>query len=129
MDLIDAINAIDKTHEDDVLHRLTTVWGDSLDKENVLQEYPRPQFVRDSYINLNGEWEYAFSGSNAHPRKMDGTILVPFSPEAILSGVERQLKPMNTFGIRRCFLQLSVLQRITVCFYILVPWISAPSFS
>ncbi len=35
MDLIDAINAIDKTHEDDVLHRLTTVWGDSLDKENV----------------------------------------------------------------------------------------------
>ncbi|WP_035787013.1 glycoside hydrolase family 2 protein [Butyrivibrio sp. XPD2002] len=93
MDLIDAINAIDKTHEDDVLHRLTTVWGDSLDKENVLQEYPRPQFVRNSYINLNGEWEYAFSGSNAHPRKMDGTILVPFSPEAILSGVERQLKP------------------------------------
>ncbi|WP_408069945.1 glycoside hydrolase family 2 protein [Butyrivibrio sp. JL13D10] len=93
MDLIDAIKAIDKSHEDDVLHRLTTVWGDSLDKDNVLKEYPRPQFVRDSYINLNGEWEYAFSKSNVHPNKMDGTILVPFSPESILSGVERQLKP------------------------------------
>lgn len=93
MDIIDAIKAIDKTHEDDVLHRLTTVWGDSLDKENVLQEYPRPQFVRDSYINLNGEWEYAISKSDVHPKKMDGTILVPFSPETILSGVERQLKP------------------------------------
>lgn len=93
MDLLDAIKAIDKTHEDDVLHRLTTVWGDNLDKDNVLKEYPRPQFVRDSYINLNGEWEYAFSQSNVHPRKMDGTIIVPFSPEAILSGVERQLKP------------------------------------
>ncbi|WP_044956893.1 glycoside hydrolase family 2 protein [Butyrivibrio sp. LC3010] len=93
MDLIDAIKAIDKTHEDDVLHKLTTVWGDSLDKDNVLKEYPRPQFVRNSYINLNGSWEYAFTKSNVHPKKMDGQILVPFSPEALLSGVERQLKP------------------------------------
>ncbi|WP_022763368.1 glycoside hydrolase family 2 protein [Butyrivibrio sp. AD3002] len=93
MDLLNAIKAIDKTHEDDVLHRLTTVWGDNLDKDHVLTEYPRPQFKRNSYINLNGLWEYAFSKSDVHPKEMDGQILVPFSPESILSGVERQLQP------------------------------------
>ncbi|WP_026528323.1 glycoside hydrolase family 2 protein [Butyrivibrio sp. VCD2006] len=101
MDLIDAIKAIDKSHEDDVLHRLTTIWGEALDKNNVLKEYPRPQFARESYINLNGTWEYAFSKSDVHPKKMDGEILVPFSPESILSGVERQLKPDEYLWYRK----------------------------
>ncbi len=101
MDLIDAIKAIDKSHEDDVLHRLTTVWGEKLDTDNVLQEYPRPQFCRDSYINLNGKWDYAITKTDKFPEKMDGTILVPFSPEAILSGVERQLKPDEYLWYKR----------------------------
>ena len=96
MDLIDAIRAIDKPHEDDVLNRLYTIWGENLDKTNVLKEYPRPQFQRSSYINLNGEWEYCIvpqeTGSTI-PSQMDGQILVPFSPESILSGVERRLEP------------------------------------
>ena len=49
MDLIDAIKAIDKPHEDDVLNRLYTPWGENIDPDNLLKEYPRPQFVRDSY--------------------------------------------------------------------------------
>ena len=53
MDLIDAIKAIDKPHEDDVLNRLYTTWGENLDKDNVLPEYPRPRFVRDDFLNLN----------------------------------------------------------------------------
>ncbi len=107
MDLIDAIKSIDKPHEDDVLNRLFTPWGESLDIDNVLKEYPRPQFVRDSYINLNGYWEYAFvpqpsdfkseglnsTFSNEIPARMDGQILVPFSPESMLSGVEKRLEP------------------------------------
>ncbi|WP_026652590.1 glycoside hydrolase family 2 protein [Butyrivibrio proteoclasticus] len=99
MDLIDAIRAIDKPHVDDVLNRLYTPWGENLDPDNVLKEYPRPQFVRDSYINLNGYWEYAFcteSGDESDltiPKDMEGIILVPFSPEAMLSGVERRLNP------------------------------------
>ncbi len=96
MDLIDAIRAIDKPHEDDVLNRLYTPWGENLDKDNVLKEYPRPQFQRNSYINLNGDWDYCIvpeeQGSSI-PEKMDGHILVPFSPEAMLSGVERRLEP------------------------------------
>ena len=69
------------------MNQLVTVWGENLDKENVLQEYPRPQMVRDSYINLNGYWEYAIEKIGARdyqekmPGKRDGKILVPFSPE------------------------------------------------
>lgn len=94
MDLIDAIRSIDKSHEDDVLNRLTTVWGEQLDKNNVLPEYPRPQLSRDSFINLNGYWEYAFTSNDSDmPEQMDGQILVPFSPESMLSEVERTLQP------------------------------------
>ncbi len=46
-----------------------------------LSEYPRPQFKRDSYISLNGRWEYKISKDEALPEEFDGTILVPFSPE------------------------------------------------
>ena len=38
---------------------LYTTWGENLDKYKVLQEYPRPQFERKSYMNLNGIWKYA----------------------------------------------------------------------
>ena len=37
---------------------LSTVWGEHLDPEHILEEYPRPQLVRNSYINLNGFWNY-----------------------------------------------------------------------
>ncbi len=50
-----------------------------------LQEYPRPQLQRKSYINLNGQWQYRIiSGKGKISEK--GNIEVPFSPEARLSG-------------------------------------------
>lgn len=58
-----------------------------------LSEYPRPQLYRDSYISLNGYWEYAFSDAANIPEKWDGQILVPYSPETKTSGVCRLLKP------------------------------------
>ena len=71
-----------------------TRWGRELDPDHVLAEYPRPQLVRDSYLNLNGWWDFAFTGlDGAEPEEYDGRILVPFSPEATLSGVGRQLQP------------------------------------
>lgn len=73
--------------------KLYTDWGKNIDTDNVLIEYPRPLLKRDSYINLNGIWQYAFTSVNKKPNKFDGDILVPFSPEAPLSGVNRQLKP------------------------------------
>lgn len=93
MDILDCARNINKSHESDVLARLTTVWGEELDPEHVLEEYPRPQLKRDNFTILNGYWRYAITRSGDMPEAYDGTILVPFSPESILSGVERQLQP------------------------------------
>lgn len=72
---------------------MLTPWGEKLDKDNVLKEYPRPQFRRESYLNLNGLWDYAFTDAPDFPEKFDGQILVPFSPESELSGVGKTLEP------------------------------------
>ena len=80
---------------------MLTPWGEALDKNAVLQEYPRPQLVRESYYNLNGLWDYAITASDACPSAWDGNILVPFSPEAPLSGVSRALKPGQVLWYRR----------------------------
>ncbi len=45
-------------------------------------EYPRPQFVRDSWMSLNGEWDFSF-GTDAFDRK----IIVPYAYQAQLSGI------------------------------------------
>lgn len=58
-----------------------------------LSEYPRPQLCRDSYISLNGEWDYKISRNSELPTSYDGKIVVPFSPETSLSGVNHILQP------------------------------------
>ena len=80
---------------------LMTTWGEHLDENCILTEYPRPQMRRNSYLNLNGRWEYAITDSDELPRRWDGTILVPFSPESALSGVGRSLQPGQTLWYRR----------------------------
>lgn len=83
-------------------HELLTRWGRALDPSHVLEEYPRPQLVRDSYLNLNGWWDYAITpASEVGPTAYDGRILVPFSPEAPLSRVGRQLQPGERLTYRR----------------------------
>jgi hypothetical protein len=80
---------------------MLTPWGETLDRERVLQEYPRPQLRRESYLNLNGPWQYAISPSPEPPAQFDGEILVPFSPESELSGVNRTLLPDEYLWYRR----------------------------
>jgi beta-galactosidase/beta-glucuronidase len=78
-----------------------TRWGRDLDPDHPLPEHPRPQLVRQTpWVNLNGRWEYAF-GTSARPRTWDGEIVVPFSPETVLSGVGRQLQPDEWLWYRR----------------------------
>ena len=83
------------------MKQLKTRWADHVDVNNVLGEYPRPLMRRESYINLNGIWKYAIRDTKGFPKKMDGDILVPFSPEALLSGVNRQLKPQEYLWYKR----------------------------
>ncbi len=59
------------------------------------KEYPRPQFRRDSWQNLNGAWEFAFDDKNEGKaqgwwrgdKKLDKTINVPFSYQYPASGI------------------------------------------
>ena len=57
-------------------------------------EYPRPQFERENWKNLNGEWSFTLDLSNSgrarnfyESKGFDGKITVPFAPESKLSGV------------------------------------------
>lgn len=60
-----------------------------------LSEYPRPQLVRDSYLSINGYWDYQIFDKRKRMRK-EGKILVPFSPETKLSEVNTILLPKET---------------------------------
>ena len=62
-------------------------------------EYPRPQFVRERWLNLNGVWGFGFGAGEVAEAAQTGTtpapttwnldrdILVPFAPESERSGI------------------------------------------
>jgi len=82
--------------------QLMSKWGKTVTAANVLPEYPRPNLVRDSFINLNGEWEYCINQEKTTNR-YDGKILVPFSPETELSGVKKIVMPKDYLHYRKSF--------------------------
>ncbi len=84
------------------MKRLYTPWGEKLDREHPLPEYPRPQLVRNSYVNLNGPWAYAVEDREGRTLRQ-GTITVPFAPECLLSGCDFQLQRDETLRYERTF--------------------------
>lgn len=58
-------------------------------------EYPRPQFMRENWISLNGEWQFEIDQSDSGEERglsrgdavFSQTIQVPFCPESKLSGI------------------------------------------
>lgn len=44
--------------------QLETQWSNTVNKDHVWEEYPRPNMVRDSYVNLNGEWDCCINREN-----------------------------------------------------------------
>ena len=82
--------------------KLMTQWGEKVSPENAWKEYPRPQFVREKWQNLNGLWDYAIAPKTAaQPAKFDGQILVPFAVESALSGVGKSFTPNDRLWYRR----------------------------
>lgn len=126
LDIRRVLASAPKKHSEETLNPLTTVWGEALDPSNVLPEYPRPRLQRENYVMLNGVWDYAIvpadgmvvssedaavssSGSlgvetltqQVIPSCWDGQIVVPFSPEASLSGVGRTVHPNELLWYKR----------------------------
>ena len=72
--------------------KIKTKWAETIDTDNVLNEYPRPIMKRGDWKNLNGLWKYSITEyGNAKPNSFDGDILVPFAVESSLSGVMKNV--------------------------------------
>lgn len=84
-------------------NRIMTSWGENLNPDNVLPEYPRPQMVRSEWLNLNGLWNYAIRPSGEIPSSWDGEILVPFAAESALSGVGKTVGKSKELWYERTF--------------------------
>lgn len=84
---------------------LITKWGEDVTAENAWTEYPRPQLKRDDWQNLNGNWDYAVTSAKDEeiPTEWAGKILVPFSLESKLGGVQRLLDASEALWYRRSF--------------------------
>ena len=81
--------------------QLTTPFIDKMNKELPWNEYPRPSMVRDSFLCLNGQWDFEISDTGT-PEEYSEKILVPFPPESLLSGINRSTEYKNLY-YRRSF--------------------------
>lgn len=83
---------------------IMTTWGEQLNPDNVLAEYPRPIMTRNEWSNLNGLWNYVIVDKGAPmPTTFDGKILVPFAIESSLSGVGKDLGADKELVYQRSF--------------------------
>ena len=88
----------------DVETVLSTKWGQKVQKDSILVEYPRPQLVRSDWLNLNGEWDYGITHRDrTNTGVFTGKILVPFPIESKLSGVARSVTEQERVWYKRSF--------------------------
>src|SRR6266540_4811903 len=82
---------------------LSTPWTSQVSTTNPLPDYPRPQLTRPDWQSLNGQWQFAGTGSLGSPpvgQNLPETVLVPYPIESALSGIMRH---ENMMWYRRTF--------------------------
>ena len=87
-----------------VAGRIMTSWAADVNPASPLPEYPRPQLVRDNWLNLNGRWQYALlpkAQADNLPTAFAGNILVPYAVESALSGVGKTVGKDSLLWYRR----------------------------
>ena len=83
---------------------LKTRWADAAMCDHPLPEYPRPQMVRDLWINLNGAFEFAVTDASTEwATDYPEVIRVPFAVESCLSGICRKVKADQRLWYRKTF--------------------------
>ena len=101
--LLAAFSSLNAAEWAPVGDRIKTQWASEVNPSAPLPEYPRPQMVRPSWVNLNGLWDYAITSAEAETFSPDGSILVPFAVESSLSGVGRMVGDENALWYQRRF--------------------------
>lgn len=81
---------------------LYTEEGEALAGGTPWESYPRPHLKRDSYLCLNGRWEFSVTKGGAVPAYSE-EINVPFVPQSILSGIHRNVEKGDVLCYRRRF--------------------------
>ncbi|MEM6692435.1 MAG: sugar-binding domain-containing protein [Planctomycetota bacterium] len=98
---------------------MKTPWTDQVTPGDVLPEHPQPQFQRDSWMSLNGLWNYKLEKvdfepiqgfidkpsmtEGEKPQDWDGELLIPFAVDSPLSGVMHVLRPQERIWYQRPF--------------------------
>jgi len=72
-----------------VRNHIMSKWADDVTPRSVLSSYPRPQTVREQWLDLNGLWQFDTTVTKSLPfsKSLPGNILVPFPVGSALSGV------------------------------------------
>ena len=104
--------------------KISTPWAEKVDPSGTLPEYPRPQMVRENWLNLNGLWDYAIRPLKENaPAVFDGKILVPFAVESALSGVGKNVGKDNRLWYNRTFsIPSSFKNKTTLIHFGAVDW-------
>ena len=63
--------------------------------------HPRPQLQRETWMDLNGKWDFAVQAEGQVPEGFDRTILVPYCPESKLSGIHTHFPEGSYLFYRR----------------------------
>ncbi|MBP3381508.1 MAG: glycoside hydrolase family 2 [Clostridia bacterium] len=81
---------------------LFTKAGENL-KEVPWTAYPRPLLQRDSFLCLNGSWQFAVCDTDTPPAAFTENIVVPFCPQSLLSGICRTIETTQYLFYKRTF--------------------------
>jgi hypothetical protein len=82
---------------------ILTKWASEVDPLKPWLQYPRPDMIRNAWINLNGLWDYSVTQKGKKPEKWDGSILVPYPVESALSGVRKKISEKENLWYKRNF--------------------------
>ena len=96
------------THKEEINWKIAknpilTKWATDVDPLKPWLNYPRPDMVRNEWMDLNGLWNYAITARGVKPEKWDGSILVPYPVESALSGVKKKVTEKENLWYKRTF--------------------------
>lgn len=80
---------------------LKTRWAEAAMCDMPLPEYPRPQMVRENWINLNGMFDFAITGDIDWCDEYKDEIRVPFAVESCLSGICKRVSAKDRLWYRK----------------------------